>query len=280
MRMKKYWKLDGLRHAVQALWAILTNGYFAGFAQGRIYTGKLKNLCLPGLNCYSCPGALGSCPIGALQAVLGSKNFRFSFYVVGFLVFIGALTGRFVCGWLCPFGLIQELLHKIPAKWKVTTFKGDKILRYAKYIVLAVLVVLLPSVIRDVIEQGTPWFCKLICPAGTLEGALPLLAVDETLRTATGALFYWKLTLLIVTLLTYVVLYRPFCKYLCPLGAVYALFNPIAVLRYKPDLDKCTHCGACKAVCGMNIDPVEQANHPECIHCGRCKTICPHKAIR
>ena len=278
--MKKIWKLDGFRHAVQALWAIVTNSWLAGFAQGRIYTGKLKNLCLPGLNCYSCPGALGSCPIGALQAVLGSRDFKFSFYVTGFLVFIGALTGRFVCGWLCPVGLIQELLHKIPIQWKIRTFKGDKLLRYTKYIVLAVFVVLLPSVIRDIIGQGTPWFCKLICPAGTLEGALPLLMMDETLRTATGALFYWKLALLVLTLLACLVLYRPFCKYLCPLGAVYALFNPIAVLRYKPDMDKCTHCGACQAVCGMNIDPVAQANHPECIHCGRCKAICPHKAIR
>ena len=278
--MKKIWKLDGFRHAVQALWAIVTNSWLAGFAQGRIYTGKLKNLCLPGLNCYSCPGAWGACPIGALQAVLGSRDFKFSFYVTGFLVFIGALTGRFVCGWLCPVGLIQELLHKIPIQWKIRTFKGDKLLRYTKYIVLAVFVVLLPSVIRDIIGQGTPWFCKLICPAGTLEGALPLLMMDETLRTATGALFYWKLALLVLTLLACLFIYRPLCKYLCPLGAVYALFNPIAVLRYKPDMDKCTHCGACQAVCGMNIDPVAQANHPECIHCGRCKAICPHKAIR
>lgn len=278
--MKKRFSLDVLRHAVQALWTLITNSWLTGFFQGRIYQGKLKLVCLPGLNCYSCPGALGSCPIGALQAVMGGRNFRFSFYVSGFLIFIGALTGRFVCGWLCPFGLVQELLHKIPFKWKIKTFKGDKVLRYAKYIVLAVFVVLLPSVLRDVIGQGTPWFCKLICPAGTLEGGLPLLASNETLRTAVGPLFYWKLALLLLTGLACLVIYRPFCKYICPLGAVYALFNPISVLRYKPDLHKCTHCGACKAVCGMNLDPVTQANHPECIHCGRCKKVCPHKAIR
>lgn len=272
--------LDGLRHTVQALWALVTNSFFTGFAQGRIYQGKLKSLCLPGLNCYSCPGSLGSCPIGSLQAMLGSRTFGFSFYVAGFLLFIGALTGRFVCGWLCPFGLIQELLHKIPFKWKIKTFRGDHVLRYAKYIVFAVFVVLLPSVIRDIVGQGTPWFCKLICPAGTLEGGLPLLATNETLRTAIGPLFYWKLALLVLTGLACLIIYRPFCKYICPLGAVYALFNPISVLRYKPDMDKCTHCGACQKVCGMNIDPVKQANHPECIHCGRCKTVCPHKAIR
>ena len=145
MKKKKFlFSLDGFRHAVQALWAFVTNSWLIGFFQGRIYQGKLKSICLPGLNCYSCPGALGSCPIGSLQAVLGSRNFRFSFYVVGFLIFIGALTGRFVCGWLCPFGLIQELLHKIPFKWKIRSFKGDKALRYVKYGVLLIFVVLLP----------------------------------------------------------------------------------------------------------------------------------------
>ena len=102
------------RHKIQALWALLTNSYLAGFVQGKIYKGRFKKLCVPGLNCYSCPGALGACPIGAMQAVIGSWNFKFAFYVAGFLMFIGAMAGRFACGWLCPFGLIQDLLHKIP----------------------------------------------------------------------------------------------------------------------------------------------------------------------
>ena len=88
--------------------------YAVGFINGKIYDGSLKKLCLPGLNCYSCPGALGSCPIGSLQAVLGSRNFQFSFYIFGFLMLMGAVFGRFVCGWMCPFGLVQDLLYKIP----------------------------------------------------------------------------------------------------------------------------------------------------------------------
>ena len=113
------------RRMIQVLWAFLTNSYLVGFVQGKIYRGKLKNLCVPGLNCYSCPGAVGSCPIGAMQAVIGSWNFKFAFYAAGFLMFIGALMGRFVCGWLCPFGLIQDLLYKIPFLRKINTFKGD-----------------------------------------------------------------------------------------------------------------------------------------------------------
>ena len=117
------------RHGIQALWAFLTNSRVSGFVTGKIYTGNLKHACVPGLNCYSCPGATGACPIGSLQAVIGSWNFKMAYYVIGFLIFVGALLGRLVCGFLCPFGLIQDLLNKIPFPKKIRTFRGDKLLR-------------------------------------------------------------------------------------------------------------------------------------------------------
>lgn len=177
-------------------------------------------MCVPGLNCYSCPGALGSCPIGSLQAVIGSWKFQFAAYVTGFLIFVGALIGRLVCGWLCPFGLIQDLLHKIPFPKKIKTFPGDKALRYAKYVILLVFVILLPMFAVDILGQGTPYFCKLICPAGTLEGGIPLVALNETLRGAIGWLYAWKNVLLVITLIASIMIYRPFCKYICPLGVI------------------------------------------------------------
>ncbi len=272
---KKGWK----RHGVQALWALLTNSYLAGFARGKIYQGKLKNLCVPGLNCYSCPGALGACPIGAVQAVIGSWNFKLAFYAAGFLMFVGALAGRFVCGWLCPFGLIQDLLHKIPFPEKIGTFRGDRLLRKLKYVILIVFVILLPMFLVDVLGQGAPYFCKLICPAGTLEGGIPLVLLNESMRSALGWLYAWKNVLLLITIVLSVMIYRPFCKYICPLGAVYSVFNPISVFRYQVDEKKCTGCGICAKVCGMQVDPAENANHPECIRCGACKKSCPVKAI-
>lgn len=272
---KKGWK----RHGVQALWALLTNSYLAGFARGKIYQGKLKNLCVPGLNCYSCPGALGACPIGAVQAVIGSWNFKLAFYAAGFLMFVGALAGRFVCGWLCPFGLIQDLLHKIPFPEKIGTFRGDRLLRKLKYVILIVFVILLPMFLVDVLGQGAPYFCKLICPAGTLEGGIPLVLLNESMRSALGWLYAWKNVLLLITIVLSVVIYRPFCKYICPLGAVYSVFNPISVFRYRVDEKKCTGCGICAKVCEMQVDPAENANHPECIRCGACKKSCPVKAI-
>ena len=267
------------RRMIQVLWAFLTNSYLVGFVQGKIYRGKLKNLCVPGLNCYSCPGAVGSCPIGAMQAVIGSWNFKFAFYAAGFLMFIGALMGRFVCGWLWPFGLIQDLLYKIPFLRKINTFKGDKLLRKLKYVILLVFVILLPMFLVDVLGQGLPYFCKFICPAGTLEGGILLVLFNESMRGALGWLYAWKSVLLAVTILLSVVIYRPFCKYICPLGAVYSVFNPIAVFRYRIDKEKCTGCGACARVCKMQVDPAKNVNHAECIRCGACKDACPVKVI-
>lgn len=272
----KEWK----RHGIQALWAFLTNSYLLGFAQGKIYRGKLKNLCVPGLNCYSCPGAVGSCPIGAMQAVIGSWNFKFAFYVVGFLMFVGALLGRFACGWLCPFGLIQDLLHKIPFFRKVDTFKGDKLLRKLKYVVLLLFVILLPMFLVDILGQGAPYFCKLVCPAGTLEGGIPLVLMNRSMQSTIGWLYAWKNVLLALTVFLSILIYRPFCKYICPLGAVYSVFNPIAVFRYRVDKEKCTGCGACAKVCKMQVNPAQNPNHPECIRCGACKKSCPAGAIR
>lgn len=271
----KEWK----RHKIQALWTLLTNSYLIGFFQGRIYKGKLKNLCVPGLNCYSCPGAIGTCPIGAMQAVIGSWNFKFAFYVTGFLMFTGALMGRFVCGWLCPFGLIQDLLHKIPFFKKVETFQGDKLLRKLKYVIFAVFVILLPMLFVDVLGQGAPYFCKLICPAGTLEGGIPLVLLNKSMRSAVGWLYAWKNVLLAVIIILSVMIYRPFCKYICPLGAVYSVFNSISVFRYRVDREICTDCGICEKACKMQINPAKNANHPECIRCGMCKKSCPVKAI-
>lgn len=267
------------RHGIQALWALLTNSHLAGFFSGKIYRGNLKKVCVPGLNCYSCPGAVGACPIGAIQAVVGSWNFKFAYYVIGFLIFIGAIIGRVVCGFLCPFGLIQDLLHKIPFPKKIRTFYGDKLLRKLKYVIFLVFVILLPLVVVDIMGQGAPYFCKLICPAGTLEGGIPLVLLNKTLRSTVGWLYVWKNVILIITILLSILIYRPFCKYICPLGAFYSVFNPVSIFRYQVDKEKCVHCGKCAAACQMQVNPVENANDLECIRCGRCKKACPTGAI-
>lgn len=268
-----------IRLWIQAAFTALTNGYVWGFVEGRIFTGPTKSLCVPGLNCYSCPGALGSCPIGSLQAVLGSRNYKFSFYIFGFLVLVGSVLGRFVCGWLCPFGLVQDLLYKIPfvRKWK--NLPGHKVLVWMKYLILIIFVILLPLLVLDITGQGAPWFCQYICPSGAFMAGIPLLIGNEALRGAAGFLFAWKELILAVLLLLSLMIYRPFCKYLCPLGAVYGLFNPISMYRYRLDTEQCTKCGKCQKACKMDIPVWKTPNSRECIRCGDCIQSCSFNAL-
>lgn len=268
-----------LRLGCQVAFTALSNGYVQGFFQGKIYSGPTKYACVPGLNCYSCPGALGSCPIGSLQAVIGSRKFHLSLYVLGFLMMVGAILGKAVCGFLCPFGLVQDLLHKIPGVKKLRRLPGEKYLQWLRYVMLGLLVILLPMVVVDIVGQGSPWFCKYVCPSGTLLGGIPLLAGNPALRGAVGWLFTWKIAILVVILVLSVFLYRPFCRYLCPLGAVYGFFNRFALYRFTLNEEQCTHCGACHQVCGLDIDPSKTPNHSQCIRCGKCLDACPHGAI-
>ncbi|MBR6906544.1 MAG: 4Fe-4S binding protein, partial [Selenomonadaceae bacterium] len=231
-----------------------------------------------GLNCYSCPGSTGACPIGAFQAVVGASKFRFSYYITGILILFGVLLGRVICGFLCPFGWFQDLLHKLPTK-KLST-RRLKTLRFLKYAVLLVLVWLLPILATNESGMGNPYFCKYLCPQGVLEGAIPLSLASSSVRTALGTLFVWKAVVLGLVVLLSIVFYRPFCKWLCPLGAFYALFNKVSLLQLRVDRHRCVSCGRCAAACKMDVDVPHHPNHTECIRCGTCMKACPTHAIR
>ncbi len=288
-------RLNPKQRIIQLSAAVLFNGYLLGFRKGRIYTGSSKAICVPVLNCYSCPGALGACPIGALQTVLGGRHRRFPFYVLGMLLLFGILLGRVVCGLLCPFGLIQDLLYQIRRLplirniplWKHLPFgkgkgiwkKLDSSARYLKYGILLFLVILLPAFAVTKTGINPPYFCQYICPAGTLEGGVPGLLMNPQLRAAAGALWNWKLFLLLVILAASVLLPRPFCRYLCPLGAFYSLFNRFSFFQMELDSLKCIGCKACERVCPMEVEVTKHINSPECIRCGACKASCPTGAI-
>ncbi len=270
--------LSRFRGLIQAGATLLTNIHLPNFIKGGLYQGKGKYVCVPGLNCYSCPAASGACPIGAFQAVVGSSKFRFSYYITGFLILLGVLLGRFICGFLCPFGWLQELLHKIPTK-KLST-KKLKPLTYVKYAVLVVMVFLLPMLMKGDIGIGDPYFCKYLCPQGVLEGAIPLSIANSGIRAALGSLFNWKLGVLITVVVLSVLFYRPFCKWICPLGAFYALLNRVSLFQMKVDKDKCISCGKCARACKMDVDVTKSPNHTECIRCGMCVKACPTGAVR
>lgn len=274
--MKKS-KLQTLRLVVQAFVTALTNGYVAGFAKGGIYKGPLKYVCVPGLNCYSCPGALGSCPLGSLQATLGDRSYKLTLYVTGFLLVFGASLGRFVCGWLCPFGMVEDLLYKIPLPKKPR--RAPHALTYIRYGVLGVFVILLPLLATDAFGQGEPYFCKLICPAGTLGAGIPLALLNPGIRSAIGPLYFFKLGVLAVIIVLSIVFYRPFCRWLCPLGAIYGMCNKVSLVRLAVDDKSCVDCGGCARACPLGVDPVRRPDSADCIRCGRCVSACPASAI-
>ena len=267
-----------LRLAVQLLFTVVTNGYMYGFLSGRIYRGSLKYACVPGLNCYSCPGAVAACPIGALQALLNRQGFQIPFAALGFFFLFGSLLGRFVCGWLCPFGLVQELLYKIPVFKKKKRLPFHHVLKHGKYVVL-VLLVCIGSIFLFGEYAKVPAFCKYLCPSGTLFGALPLLGANEALRDQAGGLFCWKLGILLGIVLLSGKVYRPFCQYLCPLGAIYGWFNRFSLVQIHWEEERCIACTACESACPVGISLKEISRSPECIRCGKCVDACPQKCL-
>lgn len=273
-------KQGRIRIAIQLVSMALFNGYAVGFASGKIFTGSSKRVCVPVLNCYSCPGALGACPIGALQSVQGSHKYHISFYVIGMLMLFGLILGRLICGFLCPFGLVQDLLHRISIPKLSVPQRLDKALRYVKYGVVALLVIILPIALTNKYGMGEPYFCKWLCPSGTLGGALPLCTMDGGLRSAVGLLFGWKVFVLVLILVASTLVPRPFCRYLCPLGAIYGLFSRFSFYRMQLDKEKCISCHACEKACPMQVDILKNINSPECIRCGKCKAVCSTKAIQ
>ena len=266
------------RRIIQVYAALLTNANLKGFAEGQIYqntseiTAVTKNLCSPGINCYSCPGAIAACPLGALQNSLGASKTTTPYYILGIIALLGLLLARTICGFLCPFGFFQDMLYKVKTP-KVKKSAYTRLLSYLKYVFLIALVIAVPLIYHNV-----PGFCKYICPAGTFEGGVGLLsnAVNANKYPMLGYLFSWKFVLLVVCITASIFVYRAFCRFICPLGAIYGFFNKVSLLGVKLEKSKCIDCGMCISKCKMDIRHV--GDH-ECINCGECISVCPTKAI-
>lgn len=271
-----------MRKTVQALAALLQNGYLAFPWTGNIYRGKLKYACTPGLNCHSCPAALFACPLGTLQHFMaGAKsavkwaNYQLGFYILGFLMMVGVTGGRFACGWLCPFGFLQELLHRIPSP----KFLLPHWSRHLRIPILAVFVLVLPVALAKTFIPGDPWFCKTICPAGTLEGSA-LYFIMPGLSEQIGPLLYLKIAILALVLIFAVFTFRPYCKALCPLGLIYGFFNRVSLIGIAFDKTLCGDCGDCKKKCQSSLDPRTADGSPACIRCMDCVgRACPRGAL-
>ncbi len=263
------------RKIMQLYFALLFNANLKGFITGNIYQGNTKKMCVPGINCYSCPGAVGACPLGSLQGSFSADHSTI-YYVCGILLLYSLMFGRMICGWLCPFGLVQELIYKIKTP-KMKKNPVTRILSYFKYVILVFFVLIVP-IMYAFRDTPLPTFCKYICPAGTLEGGIGLLsnAVNESYFSMLGPLFTWKFMLMVSILVGSVFIFRLFCRFICPLGALYGLFNKLSFFGIKVEDSKCVNCGLCVSHCKVDIKKV---GDQECISCGECAGVCPTNAI-
>jgi len=253
------WLSRRSRWPFQLASAVLLNNYFLA--------RWIKGVPCLALNCYSCPLASFACPVGLLQHFVIVR--QFPLYVLGALGLSGALWGRAPCGWHCPFGAFQDMLHKVPGpKLRVRDRHG-----WIRYVVLLVLVFVIPWFTL------APWFCKL-CPQGTIEAGIPWVFIDPAIRAQIGWLFWLKVGLLLVMMGSAVVVRRPFCRWACPLGAVWSPFNKVSALRLEVDKGRCKGCGLCGEACPMGIVPHKSPNSLSCIRCLRCVRACPTGALK
>ncbi len=278
--------LPPVRKAVQFSAFLAANLYPAGWLTGGIFAGVSKMFFIPGLWCYSTPSAVLSCPTGSLQALLASPAILGALSSgrpdalallapLGFIAATGLAAGRLACGWICPFGLLQELLHSIPLR----RFSLPGGFRPLKYAMLLLFVLLLPVFFRhSPAAPGDPWFCKAVCPAGTSLAGWPLVSMDGEGLYRTGFLFAWKSSIAVIVILLSISVERVFCRCLCPLGAAWGLLGKVSVLRMGVS-ENCTRCGKCGQVCPMGIEIFRNPSSPECIRCMKCVDKCPVKAI-
>ncbi len=276
---KTWWEVHrpSKRKLIQLYSALLYNAHLRGFIEGEIYQGKTKSVCVPGFNCYSCPGAAGACPLGSIQNALACSGHRAGWYVLGIIMIFGLSLGRTICGWLCPLGLIQELLHKIPTP-KIPKSRVTRALSYLKYVILAVFVVAIPMWYGIRHDMAIPGFCKYICPAGTFEGAIALLSnpKNSSYFAMLGILFTRKFVIMLVIATACIFCYRSFCRFICPLGAIYGMFNRLALISVKVDESRCIGCGACVRSCQMDV---RHTGDHECINCAKCMSVCNKNAL-
>ena len=256
-----------LRTIVQILGFIIPNSYISGWlTKPHLYTGSAKAFAPPILNCYGCPSAFISCPIGSIQHFMVIK--AIPYYLLGVMIFIAASIGRFTCGWICPFGFLQDLLYRI----RTPKLHLPKFLHYGRYLFLVMTVFLLPYILSNTA------FCQ-ICPQGTLSAGITQVLLNPELRELIGALFWRKIIILVIVITSAIFIKRIFCRSVCPIGALLGLFNRVSLLRLAVDYEKCTKCGFCKKICPVDLNVYENPNSADCVRCGLC-TSCPMGAVK
>jgi len=257
-----------------AAWRSWVQASFAVIWLSPLLNLRLHNMCSPVFHCYACPWATFACPIGVI-AQFGALH-AFSFVAVGTIVVFGALFGGFMCGWVCPFGFLQDLIAKIPTPKLTVPMRWG----YLRYVVLVVLVLAGPywrgEKPVNVAGVDVPLFICKVCPAGALEGAVPEVVKAAVKRTDIP----WPSTLKIVILVLFLVamffVRRPWCTLFCPLGAIYGLFNRVSFFLLRFHDAKCVDCKNCRSMCQYGGRTEIRGSSASCNRClagEKCRAV-------
>lgn len=253
---------------------VLNTNFWGGSISAGIGGVSLHSLCVPVMNCEACLLAWLGCPIGRMSEYIAFHSFPW--LVLGIVVVIGLAAGRVFCGWVCPLGLVQDLLHKIPVR-KIAL---PRFLGYAKYGFLAVTVI---AVAYWFGKERMFFFCNF-CPTATLQVVIPGLVMGQDVLSTLSLLL--RFAVLALFLVFAALNHRSFCKVMCPIGAMVALTNKFTLFRIRVNDGKCIRCSKCDKACPMDVkvmrcgDSGRSVNRDaECIECLSCQAACPVKAI-
>ena len=213
------------------------------------------------------------CPFGGVVSIYQflttgtfvKKTHESSFILMGIVFAMALLMGPVFCGWVCPFGSVQEWLGKLGRKIfrkrynRMIPYTVDKVLRYLRYVVLAWVIIMTAVSVTLVFADYDPYFALFNFWTGEV--------------AVTG---YIMLGIVVILSLF---IERPFCKYGCPYGAVLGIFNLFRIFKIKRNEKTCIDCKACDRNCPMNI-PISTSRtvrHHQCISCMRCTSeqSCP-----
>lgn len=203
-------------------------------------------------------------PINGIFEVLANHQVLLNVILILLPVGLSLFWGRFYCGWICPLGAVQEFLNPAP-EGRSLPQPLDRILKYVKYILLIIIGYLTWYSTHNLWQNHDP---------------------AQTLFTFSGSLA--AIIILVALLLISILVSRPFCKYLCPLGAILAITSKLAMFRMRADAKKCMVCGKCligecpmDAVSAFNPEiDLPNIDNSECIKCSHCQKNCRKSALR
>ncbi len=244
----------------------------------------------------------------AIQFLFYDTDFPW-FAFASFLI-VGVLLGKAMCGWVCPFGFVQDLINFIRRRKREFSLRGHQTMLWVKYGVLAFALFISVTFAATKVmgrsgayERAIGEFAKapftMLSPAETLFATLPrylegfrfALVEKPTLEAIAGfvtlpILFWVQLVIMIAVLVFAALIPRGWCRYFCPHGAIMAIMNKFSFIGLRRDPVKCSKggCRLCVEVCPMRVPildmPWEKFSHEECIYCMKCVDACKDQAIK